>query len=203
MVASISQYVLKVHSRCDLACDHCYIYEHADRSWRAKPRALALRAAEMAARRISDHAATHNLSDIFVVLHGGEPLLFGKAGMRDLLDMLSGSISSVASLDIRIHSNGVLLDEQWCDLFSEYGVQVGISLDGDRSANDRHRRFADGRSSHAQALAALALLRRPEYRHIYAGILCTVDIANDPIAVYTALADQEPPNLDLLLPHAT
>ena len=31
--------VLKVHSRCDLACDHCYVYEHADQSWRARPKA--------------------------------------------------------------------------------------------------------------------------------------------------------------------
>jgi uncharacterized protein len=203
MAVPISQYVLKVHSRCDLACDHCYVYELADQSWREKPRAITPRTVEMAARRISDHAAAHRITEIFVVLHGGEPLLLGKAGMRVVLEVLSGHIARVAGLDLRIHSNGVLLDEQWCELFSEYGVQVGISLDGDQSANDRHRRFADGRSSYAQTLAALALLRRPEYRHLYAGILCTIDIANDPVAVYGALARQEPPNLDLLLPHAT
>ena len=70
---------------------------------------------------------------------------------------------------------------------AEYGVRVGVSLDGDRTANDRHRRFADGRSSHKQAMRALALLRRPDYRHLYAGILCTVDVANDPITVYEAV----------------
>jgi uncharacterized protein len=47
------------------------------------------------------------------------------------------------------------------------------------------------------------LLHRPEYRHLYAGILCTVDIANDPVAVYEAVLAQAPPRLDLLLPHAT
>ena len=30
----LSQIVLKIHSRCDLACDHCYVYEAADQSWR-------------------------------------------------------------------------------------------------------------------------------------------------------------------------
>jgi uncharacterized protein len=34
----ISQYVLKVAGRCDLACNHCYVYEHADQSWRVKPK---------------------------------------------------------------------------------------------------------------------------------------------------------------------
>ena len=33
----LSQFVLKVHSRCDLACDHCYVYEAADQSWRGRP----------------------------------------------------------------------------------------------------------------------------------------------------------------------
>jgi len=59
--------------------------------------------------------------------------------------------------------------------------------------------FADGRSSHAQVLRALALLRQLRFRHLYAGILCTVDLRNDPIAVYEALRAEAPPRVDLLL----
>src|SRR5262249_33964630 len=79
----------------------------------------------------------------------------------------------------------------------------GISLDGDRTANDRHRRFADGRSSHAEVLRALALLDQPRFRGIFAGILCTVDLRNDPEEVYDAVPAPYPPALDPLLPHAT
>jgi uncharacterized protein len=201
--ATISQYVLKVHSRCDLACDHCYVYEHADQSWRGRPRAISAATVDAAARRIAEHAAAHGLAYVSVVLHGGEPLLLGKDGMRGVLAALDAHVAPVTNLDLRIHTNGVQLDEHWCDLFNHYGVKVGISLDGDRSANDRHRRYANGRSSHSRVLAALALLRQPRYRHLYAGILCTIDLANDPVAVYRALVDEAPPNLDLLLPHAT
>ena len=200
---TVSQYVLKVHSRCDLACDHCYVYEHADQSWRVKPRAISLAVADMAARRIAEHAAEHRLPRVSVILHGGEPLLLGRPGMRSLLAALVKWITPVSGLDLRIHSNAVQLDERWCELFGEYGVMVGVSLDGDRAANDRHRRFADGRSSHDQVLRALAVLRRPEFRHLFAGILCTIDLASDPVAVYAALAAEQPPRLDLLLPHAT
>lgn len=203
MALPIPQYVLKVHSRCDLACDHCYVYEHADQSWRDKPRVIAPRTVDAAARRIAEHATAHGLAEVSVVLHGGEPLLLGVAAMRELLQVLVSRIAPVARLGLGVHTNGVLLDERWCELLRGYGVRVGISLDGDKAANDRHRRFADGRSSHRQVLAALSLLRQPEYRHLYAGILCTVDLANDPVAVYRALVDQRPPRLDLLLPHAT
>jgi len=203
MRATVSQYVLKVHGRCNLACDHCYVYEHADQSWRAKPKAISLPTAATAARRIAQHAAAHNLASVHVILHGGEPLLLGREEMRAVLSALTTWITPVTKLDLRIHSNGVLLDEQWCELFAEFGVLVGISLDGDRTANDLHRRYADGRSSFDEVLLALALLRTPRFRHLYAGILCTVDLTNDPEAVYAALVAERPPRLDLLLPHAT
>ena len=37
---------------------------------------------------------------------------------------------------------------------------------------------------------------------IYSGILCTIDVRNDPVATYEALLKFSPPALDLLLPHA-
>jgi uncharacterized protein len=199
----ISQYVLKVHSRCDLACDHCYVYENADQSWRAQPRSMAPATVEAATARIAAHAGAHGLPRVTVILHGGEPLLLGLAPMRQLLARLRAGIDPVTRLDLRMQTNGVLLSRDFAELFAEYDVRIGVSLDGDATANDRHRRYADGRSSHAKVLQALELLRRPEYRHLYAGLLCTVDIANDPVAVYEALRSEQPPRVDLLLPHAT
>ena len=203
MLTSVSQYVLKVASRCDLACDHCYVYVGPDQSWRAKPKTISLQTVRQAARRITDHARIHQLSDVHIVLHGGEPLLLGHDGLRRVISTLRSLIDPVTRLDLRIHTNGVLLDEGLCALFANYGVQVGVSLDGDRAANDRHRRFSNGQSSFFHVQRALALLREPEYREIYAGILCTIDVANDPIGVYEALLAEEPPQLDFLLPHAT
>jgi uncharacterized protein len=203
MSASVSQYVLKVCSRCDLACDHCYVFEHADQSWRTKPRFITTATARQAARRISEHAKAHRLEEVHVVLHGGEPLLLGYDRLHEVIRVLRSLIEPVTRLDLRIQTNGVRLDEKLCELFDAHAVQVGISLDGDRAANDRHRRFPDGRSSYSHVQQALSLLRRPKYRHLYAGILCTVDVRNDPITVYQALLAAQPPRIDLLMPHAT
>ncbi|WP_422774306.1 FxsB family cyclophane-forming radical SAM/SPASM peptide maturase [Plantactinospora sp. WMMC1484] len=200
---ALNQYVLKVHSRCDLACDHCYVYEHADQSWRVRPREIAPETVDAAATRIAEHAHRHGLARVHLVLHGGEPLLLGPVRLAAVLTRLRAVIEPVAELDLRMQSNGVLLTPRLCELLVAHGVQVGISLDGDATANDRHRRFAGGASSHAAVRRALALLRRPEYRHSYAGILCTIDVRNDPIRVYEALLAEAPPRIDLLLPHAT
>ncbi|MFI9587972.1 radical SAM/SPASM protein FxsBH, inactivated beta-hydroxylase extension form [Streptomyces sp. NPDC052236] len=195
--------VLKVHSRCDLACDHCYIYEHADQSWRTRPRAISDEAISWTALRLAEHAKSHALPSVSVILHGGEPLLAGHARLRRVCEELSQALDSIAELDLRIHTNGLQLSPRYLDLFSEYNVRVGISLDGDRRANDRHRRFADGRTSHPLVLKAVDLLREERYRHLYLGLLCTIDVANDPIAVYDALTELAPPRIDFLLPHAT
>ncbi|MCX4802497.1 radical SAM/SPASM protein FxsB, inactivated metallohydrolase extension form [Streptomyces sp. NBC_01214] len=195
--------VLKVHSRCDLACDHCYVYEHADQSWRARPKVISPEVISHTASRLAEHARDHALPSVTVILHGGEPLLAGPARLRLVCEEFTRALSGIAALDLRIHTNGLQLSTRYLGLFDEYGVRVGISLDGDRAANDRHRRFADGRTSHPLVLAAVALLRSEPYRHLYQGLLCTVDVANDPVAVLDALVELEPPRVDFLLPHAT
>ncbi|MFG3139465.1 radical SAM/SPASM protein FxsBH, inactivated beta-hydroxylase extension form [Streptomyces sp. NPDC048211] len=195
--------VLKVHSRCDLACDHCYVYEHADQSWRTRPKTISDEVIFRTAQRLAEHAKTHALPSVSVILHGGEPLLAGPARLRRICEELTSAFDGIAALDLRIHTNGLQLSPRYLDLFSEYDVKVGISLDGDRAANDRHRRFADGRSSHPLVLKAVELLRQERYRHLNLGLLCTIDIENDPVAVLDALTELEPPLIDFLLPHAT
>ncbi|MEY9839296.1 FxsB family cyclophane-forming radical SAM/SPASM peptide maturase [Streptacidiphilus sp. EB103A] len=197
------QFVVKLHSRCDLACDHCYIYEHADTQWKGRPRAASGDVLPRTAKRIAEHARAHSLDTVHVVLHGGEPLLAGVHLIRLAAEELRRELSGVSALDLRIHTNGVLLDRRFLDLFAEYDIKVGISLDGDRAANDLHRRYADGRSSYAKVLKAIDLLQQPEYRRLFAGLLCTIDVRNDPIAVYDALLALKPPRLDFLLPHST
>ncbi|MCU1644067.1 MAG: chuR 2 [Nocardia sp.] len=196
------QFVLKVHSRCNLACDYCYVYEHADQSWRGRPVEMSRETTAQVGFRIAEHAAAHDLSDVVVVLHGGEPLLLGVDRMRETLGLLRDAISRNTKVRFAIHTNGALLTESYLELFAEYDVRVGVSIDGDRAANDRHRRYRDGRSSYDRVLAGLALLREPRHRPLWAGLLCVVDIGNDPVQVYRGLLAQEPPQMDLLMPHS-
>ncbi|WP_141576638.1 FxsB family cyclophane-forming radical SAM/SPASM peptide maturase [Actinomadura sp. WMMA1423] len=200
--ALFRQFVLKVHSRCDLACDHCYVYEHADQSWRGRP--LRMTGATMArtAERIADHVRAHGLDEVCLVLHGGEPLLAGPDHLRDLIIALRGPLRGLCDIDLHLHTNGVRLDREFCDLFREHRVKIGISLDGDRAANDRHRLYRDGRSSYDKVVKAVELLRT-EYPDLYSGLLCTIDVKNDPIAVYEELLAHEPPAIDFLWPHHT
>ena len=114
----LSQFVLKVHSRCDLACDHCYVYEAADQSWRGRPMVISDEVAAQTAQRIAEHARAHALKTVQVVLHGGEPLLAGRARLERIITALRAATDGVCHLDLRIHTNGVLLSEAFCELFA-------------------------------------------------------------------------------------
>ncbi|MFJ3770795.1 radical SAM/SPASM protein FxsBH, inactivated beta-hydroxylase extension form [Streptomyces sp. NPDC090075] len=199
----LRQLVLKIHSRCDLLCDHCYVYQHADQSWRSRPTFIRPETVRSVADRLAEYVQARSLESVSVILHGGEPLLVGPARLRDICARLTRTLSPLTTLDLRMHTNAVTLNRRHLDVCREFGVRVSVSLDGDRAANDRHRLDRRGRSSHDRVVRGIRLLREPEYRHLFSGILCTVDVANDPVAVHDALTELAPPRIDYLLPHGT
>jgi uncharacterized protein len=197
------EFVVKIHSRCDLACDYCYMYEKADQSWRDRPRRMSAKTVQDTAMRIGEHARKHRLSRIALIMHGGEPLLAGPELIAELVRSTRAAAGPQVRVDPRVQTNGVGLNDSYLKLFQELDVQLGVSLDGAMEAHDRHRRFTSGRGSYVAVAAGLDKLTRPPYRHLFNGLLCTIDLRNDPIATYKALAEFEPPRIDFLLPHGT
>jgi uncharacterized protein len=194
------EFVLKIHSRCNLACRYCYVYEMADQSWRSQPRSMSARVLEQSAHRIAEHAHSHRLERIDVVLHGGEPLLAGP-------EFVSGAARTLrraaAGVDVRlsVQTNGLLLDDDMLAVLAEHEVLIGVSLDGGRAANDRHRRYRNGNGSFDAVAANLARLANGPHRQLFTGLLCTIDLANDPVRTYEDLLEFSPPGIDFLLPH--
>jgi uncharacterized protein len=194
------QFILKVHSRCNLACSYCYVYEMADQSWRQLPRQMSPAVVSQVAKRIAEHADAHQLPSVDVILHGGEPLLAGPGWLTELATLLRAQVPTQVNLTVQ--TNGTLLRRPMLDALKSLDIRVGVSLDGDAEATGRHRRFASGRNSYLAVAAGLRLLGSARFRDIYGGILCAVDVDNDPVATYESLLEFAPPTLDLLLPHA-
>lgn len=192
------QFILKVASRCNLKCDYCYMFELADDSWRTQPKIMSMGTVAAAARRMADHMREHRLSAVQVILHGGEPLLLGPDYIAAVAAELHKTIG--AAIDLRVQTNGTLISDSMLDILVRNDVRVGVSLDGDQEANDLHRRYASGRGSYAAVTRSLRRLRA-RAPHLMAGILCTVDLRNDPVGTYEALQEFEPPVVDFLLPH--
>jgi uncharacterized protein len=194
------QFILKVHSRCNLSCTYCYVYEMAEQGWPSLPRRMDSVIAGKVADRIGEHARAHDLPSVDVILHGGEPLLAGTGWLTELVGMLRTRIP--AQVNVGVQTNGTLLRPRMLQTLKQLGIGIGVSLDGDAEATGRHRLYPSGRNSFDDVADGLRLLGSSGFREIYSGILCTIDVQNDPIATYEALLEFCPPAVDLLLPHA-
>jgi uncharacterized protein len=179
------------------------MYEMADQGWRQQPLTMSPAVVAAAVRRIANHADAHDLDSVQVILHGGEPLLAGGAFIEDLAARVRRALPARTRADLVMQTNATRLDRPLLDVLARNGVTVGVSLDGDQAATDRHRRYPSGRGSYEEVAKACELLLSPDYRHIYGGLLCTVSLENDPVATYEALAALGPPQIDFLLPHGT
>jgi uncharacterized protein len=194
------QFILKINSRCNLSCSYCYVYEMADQAWRDMPKRMSHAVAAQTIRRMAEHAEEHALDSVDVILHGGEPLMAGADWVAELVTSLRAQVP--AQVNVAVQTNGTLLSRPVLESLKRLGISIGVSLDGDAEATGRHRRYASGRNSFGAIANGLDLLRSPEFRDGYGGLLCTIDTRNDPVATYEALLKFSPPAIDLLLPHA-
>ncbi|MEV0170155.1 FxsB family cyclophane-forming radical SAM/SPASM peptide maturase [Streptomyces sp. NPDC050803] len=202
--AMFTQFVVKLHSRCNFGCPDCYVYEHRDRGWRAEPLVMSPAVMRRLSVRITEHLRRHRPERAQVTLHGGEPLLAGTLALEQFAGGLRAATHGLATqVNLHIQTNASLLDHAFLEVFRRYGITVGVSVDGTAESHDRRRPDRRGRGTYAEVTRALSLLRGPRYRPLYRGLLCVVDIEADPVATYEALLAHEPPAIGLLLPLAT
>lgn len=198
---TLSTFLIKVAARCDLACDYCYVFEHADQSWRDLPARMSPAVQRRTAERIGEYAQENGLTDVTIIFHGGEPLLLGSKRLAAFAAEIEEQLPAGTTGHFGLQTNGLLLDENAVADLAAAGIAVSISLDGPKEANDRHRLTISGRSSFDATSAAIERVRH--HRNLFAGVISVIDVQNDPHDLLEFFAAQDLPQLDLLLPDAT
>ncbi|MGW6618961.1 FxsB family cyclophane-forming radical SAM/SPASM peptide maturase [Streptomyces erythrochromogenes] len=197
------QFVLKTRSRCNLACTYCYVYEMADQGWRDQPVAMAPATTARAAQRIAEHAAAHDLPRVDLVLHGGEPLLTAPAALAAPVEAVRAALAATTPrtrITATVQTNGTLITRGRLTALAAAGIRVGVSLDGGLPAHNTRRVDHAGHPGFGAAARGLRLLAR--HPDSYAGVLCVIDLDQDPVETYESLLAFAPPTVGLLLPLA-
>jgi uncharacterized protein len=143
--------VLQPTPFCNIDCDYCYLPNRSDAS------RMSMRIARAAVERLADDGLLG--SSLTVVWHAGEPLVLPPAYYDEAFDVVADAAGAGCSIRHSIQTNGTLISDAWCDLFSRRNVQVGVSVDGPRDLHDRHRRTRNGNGTHDKTLAGMARLR--------------------------------------------
>lgn len=103
---------------CNAACSSCY--ENTIRRCGAGPEMDFERMMDTLKTQMADYPAS------VPALHGGEPLLLGKRKAERILRVVHEAKGQTG-----IQTNGLLIDDDWIEMFIKYGTNVGVSLDGD------------------------------------------------------------------------
>nr|WP_279286965.1 radical SAM protein [Heliobacterium chlorum] len=105
-----------VGSACNMRCAYCYEHD--------------LRAEASPFLQPNDfkeflNQISHS-SEVNFLFHGGEPLLYPKPWMKEMLHMIKEALPGKHM--IQFQTNGTLIDEEWLEIFKEVEAYVAVSI---------------------------------------------------------------------------
>src|SRR6202012_2089526 len=195
----ISQMLIKVATRCNIDFSYCYWFR--DAAVYDKPKLMSEGVLQQLLRRIEEHVIRHALIDFPIILHGGEPLLWGVENFHRVATACA-AISARTGCDIPIAftTNGVLIDDEWLDCFESRNIAVAISLDGPEHIHDIHRKTFQGTGTHAAVERAARMLVK---RNIRVSALSVCNPAFPPRQYVDFFASCGVDHYDIMIPDAT
>lgn len=163
--APMIEVIVKVAERCNLVCSYCYYFFAGDLTYKTRPGRMSRQVIDGLAKFLAEGATTTGIPSIKLVFHGGEPLLLRKADFEYACEAFRREVSPVTRLSLTVQTNGVLIDDEWVEIFRRHGVSVGISLDGNQDVNDRYRVDRLGRGTHSRVVEGFRQFRQRHGRN--------------------------------------
>ncbi|MBI4164566.1 MAG: anaerobic sulfatase maturase [Acidobacteria bacterium] len=127
--------------------------------------------------------------EVTVAWQGGEPTLMGLDFFRRSIELEKRFREPGTKVLNTMQTNGVLLNEEWCEFLCENNFLVGLSLDGPREMHDAYRVDKGGQPTFHKVLRSARLMQKHK---VDFNILTTVHAANGehPLEVYRFLRDE-------------
>ena len=169
-------------SLCNLDCKYCFYLEKeklypGNNSWGMKDNILEM--------YIRQYIQTQRVDEITFAWQGGEPTLLGVDFFRKVVE-LQKKYSAGKNIHNAFQTNGVLINEEWCEFFRENKFLIGVSIDGPEELHDKYRVLKGGQPTFKKVLAAINLLKK--YKVDFNTLTCVSKAnENNPLEVYNFL----------------
>ncbi|MEE3716176.1 cyclophane-forming radical SAM/SPASM peptide maturase GrrM/OscB [Tumidithrix elongata RA019] len=155
-LGQINLVVIQATPFCNIDCDYCYLPD------RSSKQTLSIDLLEPIFRNLFSSPLLGD--ELTVCWHAGEPLSVPISFYESTFEKLS-KVDTEFNLENcivnhSIQTNATLLNQRWCDLISEYKIQVGVSLDGPALIHDSHRKTRSGLGTHASVMRGVQLLQK-------------------------------------------
>lgn len=136
-------------SQCNIQCQYCFYLD--------KPQQPVMDDATLDTF-IRQHIAAQPGDVVEFAWQGGEPTLAGLAFYQRAV-ALQKRYGAGKRIQNTIQTNGILLNDAWCQFFKENGWLVGISIDGPEDLHDYYRRSRSRKPTHHHVIAAIEKLK--------------------------------------------
>ena len=169
---------------CNINCSYCYLPDRSNKHVISQSTVTKL-FTEL-------FASGWNNPDLTVLWHAGEPLAVPIAFYREAFATIERLRPKDGPWPVRVkHSfqtNGMLIDEAWCDFFKEWNVGVGISIDGPRELHDAHRKTRSGAGTFDKTIAGVRRLRDAGYPFHILSVLgrASLEMPEEMLAFYVS-----------------
>ncbi|MEJ6951424.1 anaerobic sulfatase maturase [Natronospora cellulosivora (SeqCode)] len=119
---------------------------------------------------------------------GGEPTLRGLEFFKKAVELQEKYLPEGWKCQNSFQTNALLIDEKWCQFFSDNNFLLGVSIDGPDWIHDHYRKDKKGVSTHQKVVESIKLLQK--YKVDF-NILCVVNDLNAkyPLEIYNFFKD--------------
>ena len=163
-------------SLCNMRCEYCF---YSGISAVRDTPSYGIMPLEVVEKLIGNIFRDINEEDeITIAFQGGEPSLAGLSWFKHFIEYAAPRKKGVA-VNYAFQTNGLLLDESWCEFFHEYNFLLGLSIDAGKRLHNRNRLSASGEGTYEACLRSKELM---EKNHVEYNVLCvlTNDLAKEP-----------------------
>jgi uncharacterized protein len=175
------------------------MYEHADQSYLKRPKFMVPEVFQRTMEVARRYSEQHQNRKIGLTFHGGEPTLVGLGNFVWMLETAHRIMGSSLGC-VSLQTNAILLTSEWAETLREWGVVVGVSLDGPPEIHDKARVRHDGGGSYRDTIRGLRALQAAG---VNAGVLCVVDPMASGRDIYRHFLSLDVKVMDFLLPDVT
>jgi uncharacterized protein len=190
--------VVKIVQRCNLNCSYCYMYQHADQSWRQRPPFMSEETFGHLLGRVEEYCDGRPGREMNLTFHGGEPMLIGPQRFDRLVSMAVEKLKDRVSLGMQ--TNGTLVDDEWIEVLKRHNLRVGVSLDGPPEIHDLSRVDHAGRGSYSEVVQGL---RKLQENRVFSSVLTVINPGQSGLEIYRHIRSLGVKNMNFLLPDVT
>ena len=171
---------------CNLNCKYCYYLHKADllgskSRWRMSNDILET--------FIRQYLEGQNYKEVIFSWQGGESTLLGLDFFKKVIELEKKYAPSHMRCENDLQTNGVLLNDEWCEFLKENNFLVGLSIDGPRDLHDYYRVDKGGKGTFDRVFRGATLLKKHGVR--FATLSCVNRITGqNPLKVYRFLRDE-------------